>query len=376
MDNYQILPELKAEIEDCSVECGSFHGIRKTDEYLGLECFCSDNPPNDDFERKIRGHVFHNNKLIFKSMPYAVTYDENIKLDVNDFNITLMKEGTAIRVFFYQNKWFITTHRKLNAFKSKWGKVSFGEIFEKNILLKTKQTLDDFCKTLNKEYSYVFLVGTTDITRSVSPAYDDVILLYTTNQQGQNIIDNNFETWYLPTLHFSNIQEVSKYVQEMKFPFLEGIGLFLTSKTEDLNYKIYNTEYLKLASLRNNLPSIMFAYLHNVFDLEKKEMFRKLYSKFQDDFNMYDKELILIAKDIQQKYFRRFVKKEVFTVSKHEHNILYHVHKIFLENRVPITTRHVIQAFQMDGVKITDINKIISERKYNRKVLSEKPSEE
>ncbi len=30
-------------------------------------------------------------------------------------------EGTLIRIFYFNDKWIITTHRKLDAFKSKWG---------------------------------------------------------------------------------------------------------------------------------------------------------------------------------------------------------------------------------------------------------------
>lgn len=379
MEDYLNEITLKQAVDDCTVEDGASHGIRKTDEDFGLECFCSDNPPNDDFERSIRGHIFDNNKLILKSIPYAISFTpevENEILSLENYDITLMKEGSIIRVFFYKNKWFITTHRKLNAYKSKWGKQSFGEIFEKNIKNKFNKDLVEFCEDLNKNFSYIFLIGTTEETRFVSPQYDDVTLLLTMNKRGEKVIDENFTEHYTKKMSFKNFGEIKDYVENnIKYPFDESTGIFLSSKDlQGKSYKIFNSEYLRLYSLRNNLPSIMFAYLHNIFNEKNKQDFRKLYAKYTSEFDNYDKELVNIAKDLQKKYFNRFVKKQEFTVSKHEHNILYHIHKIYLETRTPITTEHVMQALQCDNVKITDINKIISMRKHMRK-LAEKENE-
>lgn len=381
MADYLNVMNLKQEISDRTVEDGTSHGMRKTDEDCGLECFCSDNPPNDDFERSIRGHVFDNNKLILKSLPYAVDYKpemENEILSLENYDITLMKEGSIIRVFFYKNKWFITTHRKLNAYKSKWGKQSFGEIFEKNINKKFNKDLVEFCDDLNKNYSYIFLIGTTEETRFVSPQYDDVILLHTMDKQGNQIIDENFKDYYSKKMSFNNFEEIKDYVENnIKYPFDESTGIFLSSKNCNENsYKIYNSEYLRLYALRNNLPSIMFAYLHHIFNEKNKQEFRKLYDKFSSEFDNYDREIKHIAKDLQNKYFNRYVKKQEFIVSKYEHNILYHIHKIYLETRTPITTDHVIQALQCDKVKITDINKIISMRKHLRKLALKEASNE
>ncbi len=50
----------------------------------------------------------------------------------NDWTITEAIEGTLIRIFYFNDKWIITTHRKLDAFKSKWGsEKSFGDILKK-----------------------------------------------------------------------------------------------------------------------------------------------------------------------------------------------------------------------------------------------------
>ncbi len=41
-------------------------------------------------------------------------------------------EGNIKQNFYFNDKWIITTHRKLDAFKSKWGsEKSFGDILKK-----------------------------------------------------------------------------------------------------------------------------------------------------------------------------------------------------------------------------------------------------
>lgn len=359
----------RTEIENRMVDGVSDTGIRKTDDYKGLECFCSDNPPTNDFEKNIRGYIFYGNNLILKSLPYAETYSsDSVVGNLSDYTITLMKEGTSIRVFNFKNEWFITTHRKIDAFKSKWGRESFGEIFETNILKKTGKNLKDFLSTLNKDHSYIFLVGTTETTRIVSPSYQDIILLSCMDKLGNVIKSQILDDWYLEELYFQNINDILDYVKSLRDPFVEGYGLFLFSKSK--SFKIINQKYSKLSDLRNNLPSIPFAYIHNVFDAERKNMFRQLYPYFKTDFDFYDIEIKDIAKDLLSKYFRRYIKKEKFIVSKHEHNILYHIHGIFLSTKNFIKEDQVIEAFSK--VPPANINKIISERKMAKKLKENK----
>lgn len=357
----------KSEIENRVVDTVYDFGIRKTDEQGTLECFCSDNNTDIEFEKNIRGFIFDGNDLILKSLPYADEV-ENIEDDIQNYKISIMKEGTSIRVFHHKDKWFISTHRKIDAFKSKWGRESFGELFEKNIIAKTGLQLDEFLNTLDKNLAYIFLIGTNEFTRTVSPQYDGVVLIHCMDKKHNIIFNEELKDWYPKFLTFENIKEVNNFVDNLKYPFDEGIGLFFFSEKKSL--KLYSKKYLFLSELRHNLPSIPFAYLHNVFDEANKKIFRTLYPNFTKEFDHYDEEINIIAKDLMKKYFRRFAKKEQFIVSKQEHNILYHIHGIFIKNRKPITLEDVLKAFSQ--VPPSNINKIISERKKQKKQAEKK----
>lgn len=369
---------LRKVVEQKVVEDPLDIGIRITDQNEDLICFCADNPQGfentpsfknvemlDEFELNIKGYVFAANELVFKSKPYPKTLNDVTELDedISRCNCYMMLEGTCIRLFYFKNKWYITTTRKLNAFNSKWGPDSFGDLFTKMIKEKTKLEIDDFLNTLNKDIKYAFLIGTSKYTRIVSPVYSDVKLLYTLDKNNKPVHLKSFEKWYVKKLPVSSKNEIKEIVENLQFPFSTGYGLYIESKSR--TYKIQNTEYQKYAKLRNNFPSVMFAYLNVYFDQEKREEFEKLYEDFSDEFKKYNTEITKIAEDITKKYYRRFAKKEDMVVSKQEHNILYHVHGLYLKNKTPITSANVLEV--ISELPITNLNKIISERKKQEK---------
>lgn len=377
------------DVDERVIDVSHESGIRKTDSVSGLECFCSDNPPNNNFEMNIRGCIFEGKILILKSLPYAFVYkfngknpedeedddftslyDEEKIGDFSKYKCTLMKEGTVVRIFNHRNVWYITTHRKIDAFKSKWGNVSFGEIFEKFLIQKTRKTLKEFYEILDKDKIYHFLVGTTNTTRIVSPEYSDISLLCCMDKNFKEIKDETMKDWYPKEFKFENLKSAVEFVKQLEFPFDSGFGLYLTSSEKSI--KIINVEYEEISSIRHNLPSIPFAYIHNVFDIEKKQQFRQLYKDFTETFDFYDQEIKDILPDLREKYFRRYAKKEDYKLPPNEHNILYHIHGIYLETKQVIQESHIIEALKK--VPASNINQIISQRKQKKKFLEKQQS--
>ena len=94
---------------------------------------------NDSLQhiKESRGVVKSNDTLVSKSFGYIDEYtvdgenvsellENNKKIldNIRSFHqskIYKMYEGTVVRMFFWKHKWFLSTHKKLNAFDSKWG---------------------------------------------------------------------------------------------------------------------------------------------------------------------------------------------------------------------------------------------------------------
>lgn len=126
-------------------------------------------------------------------------------IDLNSVNIYDCHEGSIVLLFYFNDKWYITTRRCLDAYKSKWDSYDshgkqFEELYKK---LKGSENLD--FSDLNKEYCYHFLL------------YNDgkkLLLSLVTEKWTHNIIDNvsiqNIDT--NNKLTFSSLEDAQKYM--------------------------------------------------------------------------------------------------------------------------------------------------------------------
>ena len=115
--------------------------IVDADEDSGLELFCYNRCANEDTEfiKGCRGLVFHGEKLVMKAFSYADEYNHvetsvlsELFREFCKWSFYTAYEGALLRLFYFSGKWFLSTHRKLNAFRSKWSsRESFGALFKK-----------------------------------------------------------------------------------------------------------------------------------------------------------------------------------------------------------------------------------------------------
>jgi hypothetical protein len=96
--------------------------IRMTDSSnsYGLQLFCYDSCDKADSEavKQCRGIVFNGDELVMKAFPYTEeirandieTYSD--KINISECKFYRSYEGMLIRMFYYTDKWFISTHRK------------------------------------------------------------------------------------------------------------------------------------------------------------------------------------------------------------------------------------------------------------------------
>jgi hypothetical protein len=106
---------------------------------------------------EIRGLVIDKkqNKIIMKSFPNT----KNVIIENNYDSLDQFKyfsqryEGTIIRVRYYNQKWLISTHRKIDCSKSKFGSQTFKQMFE-----DACKFMDFDYTTLDQNLCYVFLL--------------------------------------------------------------------------------------------------------------------------------------------------------------------------------------------------------------------------
>jgi len=272
--------------------------------------------PEDEL-RKIRGTIIDKktNRVVCNGGVFPYEYSENdenkfmekmteLNHKLEDMDVGYSFEGTVIRIF-YHGKWYISTHRKLDSGRSKWGSNnSFKDLFENALKENYNLSLKDLFTRLNLRCQYTFMLMADENTRFVcSPkGLKKVYFLGSTDPEDACLkIDG------LPKPKFEDmtITSIFGFVKGLKYPFdYQGILLTHTSGSQ---YRIMNEEYIKLFKVRNNEQSIPYRYLQlkTQNNQEMIELLKQLYPQYISTFNLYDENISKLVDLIFQEYDKR-----------------------------------------------------------------------
>lgn len=356
------------------------------DEENGLSLYCYVN--SDEFHKGVnplvkecRGVVFHNKQLILQAFSYTPEYLstspaklENILKNMNEWQFFEAYEGTLLRLFFFGKRWFLATHKKLDAFHSKWAsRISFGTLFrygleydEKHVkkfserLSKSngETTLDRFYDTLDKKYQYMFLVRSTAENRIVcnAPERPQVFHVGTFINKELNL-DIDIDIEKPKKLEFKDHKELTDYVAVLEPENLPGVICFGPNNTQ---IKVINHCYDYWFKLRGNQPSIKFRYLQIRHDEILRKDFSLLYPEYQDQFDECEKDILDFAESLLSMYKKKYIDKSLNfeQLPPAEHKILKNCHNSFnMDKRNKISLAKVLE--QINQSYPTDINHML-----------------
>jgi len=355
---------------------------------LDLFCYVRCSNQESSSVKACRGAIISEGKVLVQTFGYSPEVNASDLQGVKDLVETTdgirvfeAHEGALLRVFHLRNKWFVSTHRKLDAGRSKWAsRQSFGELFQEAInaeyennpsfseaLSQTNTTggiREQFFSLLNKDKCYCFLVRNTSDNRIVcKPPSRPTLYHVGTFDMGplasdgsSFTLDNNDPCVTKPNeLKFENLEEISTYCQEMNEDEFQGLIVFRGSQ----QVKIVNDKYAEYFSIRGNEPSIKYRYLQVRMDSEMTDKLYALYPRFTDTFEQYENVLYCIAKKIYDAYVLRFIKKQYVTVPREEYQVMGACHSWHLEDRSKnrISQRKVVE--KLNEQPATALNKMI-----------------
>lgn len=357
-------------------------------------CYVSCNKDEPDIVKQCRGVVFNKNNLISKNFSYTTNYTEEDHEEISSLNLDLSLckfytsyEGCVIKMFYFNDKWFVSTNRKLDCFSSKWAsKTSFGDFFvealtyqfENNERLRENvpfekglhNPIEVFSRcVLDKTKQYVFLLLNNSENRIVNESPENPTVFHVgtfTNNNGEFVLSMD-EDIYIPYPEehtFKDLQEIYNYVYTIDYQKTQGIVIFAPNNVQ---YKILNTEYKKLENVRGNEPSINYRYLQVRMDNSKIESLKKLYPSHLPIFEEYENYLYDTAKFIYKSYVDRFINKQTVTIPKEEYRIMSSAHTWYQSDRETnrISLNKVIQI--MNEQQPTLLNSIIRRIKLEKK---------
>ena len=318
--------------------------VEKTDDNSDLQIYsyrsCDNESPDD--VKAYRGLVFDGSVFVASSLGFTPEYNEETMATIPHSNLSEYaffpsEEGTLLRIF-YHNKWYLSTHRKLDAFKSRWGSdESFGDIFLKCV----GKTFEEFTENLCVYNVYFFLVRNTKETRIVSHAPETNVIYHI-----GTLVSN--ETFDITTsigvpkqqeLSFASVEDVRGFVETCD-PFQTQGVIAFKKDGSGKHFKIIRSMYQNYVRVRNNEPDAGFRFLELLRDQASPlfHTFLSLYPQYTNKILATVNCTYKIAKHLHNLYFKKFVKKEKVVCQKDEWSILSNVHRWFWEER---TTRKV-----------------------------------
>jgi hypothetical protein len=295
-------------------------------------------------------------QIICYSLPYTteiMDLDTQVldEIQLDDYDILPSIEGTLVRLYCANNRWILSTNRKIDAFSSYWSsRLSFGQLFINHLVRlypgHTDHILEYFYSKLDTNSVYFFLIQSNPENRIVCNV-DDPQLFFVGKYIHQNdpsvldrsAFDNEGSIPMIAPLDLSGSEgdttssRIRSYILEHIHPF-QAQGLLLFRKSGNEQIKIYHPEYQKFWRVRNNVPNLQMRYLQLRFSSEEDiTNFFILYPKFRPVADRIEHALLEISRIIYHAYINRFIRKQYVSISKDMYNILKIAHAWHVEDR-------------------------------------------
>lgn len=372
--------------------------VTDSDESTGLQLYCylTCSPDDDDDIKQCRGVVLHGPDVVLKGFPYAPEYTEYDTENLTKYVEPILSgsvvfdahEGALIRMFFFMDVWYVSTHRKLDAFKSKWSsKESFGTLFRLAITeeYETNKELSDrmpendknvierFQSTLDTDKQYMFLVRNNSENRIVSQPPKRPTVYHVGTFVGGSLRTDIDCGVRKPLSHtFSKLDDLRDYVHNIDYREKQGVIVFAPG---NMQYKIVSREYKDFFDIRGNEPSIKFRYLQLRLFPEKVAMLDYLYPEMRPIFDRYEDAIYGIGSFIYDCYVRRYIHKEYVELPQQEFSVMKTCHASYIadrsNNKISIDrVMHVLNSQQP-----TSINQMIRRYIEGQRVENERMME-
>jgi len=329
----------------------------------------------------MKGVVYHQDQCFFKGVqtPIEMTMseaDRNSFVIEPDQTIYESHEGTLIRVFNINGKWYTSTNRRLDASTSKWASKheTFGQTFTKAIReivsdddedeeivdidipyrekmktlndRNTKFLSDVFDRNLSRDNKYLFILKPTQEERIVCQSEPRPTIYHVgTFDKNDNPIDEDVvidgNTVERPRQRtFTTFDELKTGMSQLNIRHHQGFLILSPNKV----YKILHDSYKKLFDLRDNNPNLRLRYLQlrryscdNKIKQEDFDTFTELY-RFETPGTDIENEIYELCIDLHAKYMKLYVEKTDSDSTIIENEVLRDiVHPAFVNSRI-ITT--------------------------------------
>lgn len=385
--------------QDLTLQCATIESLfesltvkyrKRLDEIQFSNNEILDHHCTEDELRRMRGTIIDNKtkKIVLKGgfYPYEFTEGEQgqfvEKMDelnhqLEDFDVGYSYEGTIIRIF-YHKQWYISTHRKLDSGRSKWGSNnSFKFLFEQGLKSSYDMSLKDLFSQLNLRCQYTFMIMADENTRFVCTPHGGkkvyLVDCSPLDHEGSNEDEIKIDRLPKPERTFDSIDEIFHFVKGMRYPF-DHQGLLLVH-SDGSQYRIISDEYEKLFRVRNNEQSIPYRYLQlkGQDNQEMITLLKQLFPQHIPTFNYYEECILKLVDIIYHEYDKRkersLLPANLTTMQQIDPKLYLFIKNKLLSSKSSsksqITRERILELLRME--EPSNLNHMIRMVKYDRK---------
>ena len=304
---------------------------------------------------------FCNGIILDKESLKIICYTFNKCMEENTINEELFTsnlyiepsyEGTLIRVFHYNNEWFFSTKKMINARRAKWvSSKSFFDLFQETL---PNPNIDEY---LDKTKCYSFLLIHHENNVVIRYPKNNIIHISTfdiVNQcECEATIENGIMKSIRQPISFQNRDEFMNYVQALKNDKNidnEGI-MFINDKY--VRQKFKKDLYVFIRNLWGNTNSRFYRYLElrkNPSDIQNYLIY---FEKDKALFASYEEKISQVAMEIYNLYAAKYISKtEGAKIPYYLKDFIYAIHGNFLKTRVKVKHEDImIHILSLDAAK-------------------------
>jgi hypothetical protein len=312
--------------------------IKEDNNYPDLFLIYSQN--TSDFTNKIvkecNGLIFTKStlKLVcysFDKCSDSLTIPEDINKD--SLYIEHAYEGTMVKMFYYNDKWILSTKKCIDASNARWiSKKSFYELF-KECEYNQNINIEDNNNILNKNYCYTFIIAHPE--NNIVVNYNIPLLFHIStrdmeslkeieqvigiNKPTRTIIDkNNIDNFIDTILNINNL-------------YFEG---YIFIDTNYNRWKLRTPIYNRAREIWGNTNNRMYRYMELRKDPNLLHEYLMYFPLDKNNFIDYENKIRLLASDILKNYIGKHITKTIDKVPYYYSKIIYKLHGDFYKDKI------------------------------------------
>ena len=281
-------------------------------------------PDTPDIISEVPITVSKNGNLVYQDK--QIFGDAVLELDCNAYRFMYAIEGTVMRLFYHNGKWHLSTHKKIDGTRSRWGNSpKFVDI-----ILECVPDFWERVENFNKNMCYAFMVEhpSTRIVHSSEPKVTLINMFQRTDDGLMTITPViSYPDYYGFETNCHLRIDTIMHRDLSILPDREIIAYNMNSTGTSVMscVKITSSRYAYLKSLRNNEPNLQLRYLVIQRDIKNPQMLADFVELFNDRVELFD-ELIgvdeKVADYLEQCYHIRYSEKKLLTLPSEEHHVL------------------------------------------------------